>query len=125
MKSKDQTLLEQAYHQVMETITTETEENKSMIKSDAEDIDLTPEQLVTLLTNVYGLSDNYGTLFRTPKDSFLEAKGVVRMWSNVGSLDVSMEGAFVDGSSLSLVRWDGELQRFTLLGAVNGKDLLN
>lgn len=35
MKSKDQTLLEQAYHQVMETITTETEENKSMIKSDA------------------------------------------------------------------------------------------
>jgi hypothetical protein len=125
MKSKDQTLLEQAYHQVMETITTETEENKSMIKSDAEDIDLTPEQLVTLLTNVYGLSDNYGTLFRTPKDSFQEAKGVVRMSSNVGSLDVSMEGAFVDGSSLSLVRWDGELQRFTLLGAVNGKDLLN
>jgi hypothetical protein len=125
MKSKDQTLLEQAYHQVMETITTETEENKSMIKSDAEDIDLTPEQLVTLLTNVYGLSDKYGTLFRTPKDSFQEAKGVVRMSSNVGSLDVSMEGAFVDGSSLSLVRWDGELQRFTLLGAVNGKDLLN
>jgi hypothetical protein len=125
MKTKDQTLLEQAYHQVMETITTETEENKSMIKSDAEDIDLTPEQLVTLLTNVYGLSDNYGTLFRTPKDSFLKAKGVVRMWSDVGSLDVSMEGAFVDGSSLSLVRWDGELQRFTLLGAVNGKDLLN
>jgi len=36
MKSKDQTLLEQAYHQVMETITTETEENKSMISSDAE-----------------------------------------------------------------------------------------
>lgn len=36
MKTKDQTLLEQAYHQVMETITTETEENKSMIKSDAE-----------------------------------------------------------------------------------------
>lgn len=35
MKSKDQTLLEQAYHQVMETITTETEENKSMIKNDA------------------------------------------------------------------------------------------
>lgn len=125
MKTKDQTLLEQAYHQVMETITTETEENKSMIKSDAEDIDLTPEQLVTLLTNVYGLSDKYGTLFRTPKDSFQEAKGVVRMSSNVGSLDVSMEGAFVDGSSLSLVRWDGELQRFTLLGAVNGKDLLN
>lgn len=36
MKSKDQTLLEQAYHQVMETITTETEENKSMISSDTE-----------------------------------------------------------------------------------------
>jgi hypothetical protein len=33
MKTKDQTLLEQAYHQVMETITTETEENKSMIKN--------------------------------------------------------------------------------------------
>ena len=88
-------------------------------------IELTSEQLVTLLTNVYGLIDSCGFLFSTSEDSFLEAEGVVRMWSNEESLDVSMEGASVDGASLTLLKEDGELEQFTLLGTVNGKDLLN
>ena len=91
-------------------------------------IDLTPEQLVTLLTNVYGLIDSYGVLFSTSEYSFSDHQGIIRLWSlwsNEESLDVSTEGASVDGAALTLLKDDGELEQFTLLGTVNGKDLLN
>lgn len=89
-------------------------------------IDLTPEQLVTLLTNVYGLIDSCGTFFGTSKYSFQEGTGRVRLYSLKEHLDVSINEASVYGPILTLLKeQDGEFERFTLLSTVNGKDLLN
>ena len=96
-------------------------------------IDLTPEQLIKILTNAYGLLDEHGELFSTNEHSFDLENEEVELYSiERNSVIISMNGATVNGSTLSVFFPDYteaeeelKVEAFTLLAKVNGEDLLN
>jgi hypothetical protein len=90
-------------------------------------IELTPEQLVNLLKNVYCLHDENGEIFSTDENSFDLENEQVELYSIKGdSFAISTKGASVNGCILSVANpYDTEVESFTLLSTVNSNDLID
>lgn len=88
---------------------------------------ITPAQLVNLLSSAYGIVDDYGVLYSTTNYSF-DNEGMVRICSTTPDsgeeATFSLQNACVDGSSLSMMNSDGEFEDFQILSLASGEDLI-
>lgn len=95
-----------------------------MISTTTDTINLRPDQLVTLLEKPIYLRDKYGSLFNAITDSFNVEEGIIELYTHDDALIVYMEDASIRGCYLTLMLNNGEYEDFTILGMLDGKDLL-